>query len=281
MAQIMLLAVSAVWGSTFLIVAHAVRHTPPIVFLALRFSIASLVLFPGAWRARGGWAGRPAGWAGLWLFAAFYLQTRGLLFTGPDRAAFLTALNVLCVPVLELLVYRMPVRKTFWVVGGTALAGLALVLHPRGASLNAGDLMVLGTAVAIAAQIIATARIPAGTSIARFTWVEISVTALLAWAGSATGPAWHLSPGLIGAALYTGVLASALAFWAQTWSQTRLPAFAVALIFITEPLFATLIGATWGHRPLTGWEIVGGMIVVGSLASYEWLRLGRPFGETP
>lgn len=281
MPQMLLVLVTAVWGSTFVVVAQTVTSVSPIHFMALRFSIAALALLPWAIGASGPWPWKRAIWAGIWLFVAFYLQTRGLQQTGPDRAAFITSLNVLFVPIGEWAAYRVPIHRSLWIAGVTALFGLALVLRPTVSGINTGDILVLGTAITLVAQILASDRLPAGTSIMRFTWIEITVSAGLSWVGSLTNPTWNLSTATWVAALYTGILASAFAYWAQTWAQTRLRPFETALIFLLEPIFATIIGVWAANRPWTVRELLGAMIVIASLVGFEWYRASRPLANSP
>jgi drug/metabolite transporter (DMT)-like permease len=95
-ADLLLLAAAAVWGTTFVVVRAGLRDVSPLLFVALRFTLAAALVVPFVfWRT-----GRPtpAAWragaaAGLPLLLGFALQTVGLQWTPPGRAAFLTGLT--------------------------------------------------------------------------------------------------------------------------------------------------------------------------------------------
>ena len=45
LATLLLVSVTAVWGSTFFLIHDLVEHVPPADFLAVRFGIAAVVMF--------------------------------------------------------------------------------------------------------------------------------------------------------------------------------------------------------------------------------------------
>lgn len=104
-AVLALVLVCPVWGISFTAIKQALAYTTPLVLLALRFSLATLVI-AGALRgltrseAAGGLVLGGLFWAG------FVLQTTGLQYTTPSRSAFLTILSTPLVPVLQFVVHR-------------------------------------------------------------------------------------------------------------------------------------------------------------------------------
>ncbi|HPL30323.1 MAG TPA: EamA family transporter, partial [Anaerolineae bacterium] len=121
-ADLALLLVTAIWGSTFVLVKDAVAHYPVLPFLALRFAVAAVALAPAAWWARGRLRASDiaaGAAAGALLFAGYALQTFGLQETTASKAGFITGLSVVLVPLFVALLWRrLPTR--------TALAGTAL-----------------------------------------------------------------------------------------------------------------------------------------------------------
>ena len=145
-----LLAATFVWGTTFVIVRDAVQEVPPLFFIALRFTLAAVVLLPFALRSnlfpdtRALGAGAVVG---FWLFAGFALQTTGLVEILPARAAFLTGLSVVLVPVLLVVVYRRLPNPGSLAGVLLATAGLALLTGLGKGRFSHGDLLVLGGAI--------------------------------------------------------------------------------------------------------------------------------------
>ena len=102
LAVLLLIAAAGIWGATFPVVKGALVDADPWTFLALRFGLAAVLLVP-LLRARGSYGpgmGRAAA-CGVALFVGYVLQTWGLASTTPARSAFITALSVVLVPLLQ------------------------------------------------------------------------------------------------------------------------------------------------------------------------------------
>ncbi|MEJ7570064.1 MAG: DMT family transporter [Gaiellaceae bacterium] len=245
-ALLALVAVTAVWGLTFVQVKDAVAIYPLFAFLAVRFAIASLVLaVPAAPRLRSlGRSGTVAGVAlGLLLAAGYALQTAGLERTTVSSAGFITGLYVVFTPLLALLLFRTRVAAVVWLGVALALAGLGL-LSGVGAGDPLGDALVLAGSAAYSLQIVLLERYAPRYDAIAFTQAEMLAAfggfALVAVAaGQIEVPSgWTVW----GALLVTGVFASALGFLVQTWAQRRTSATRTALAFAMEPVFAGVFG---------------------------------------
>ena len=245
-ALLVLVAVTAVWGVTFVQVKDAVAVYPLFAFLALRFAIAGCTLaVPGAARLRS--LGRPGAAAalvaGALLGAGYALQTAGLERTSVSSTGFVTGMYVVLTPLLAFALYR--VRLGRGAVLGVLLAtiGLALLagIHAGSAS---GDLLVLAGAAVYSLQIVLMERFAPLYDALAFTLVEMlaaftGLTVVAVAAGQVGVP--HGSK-VWGALLVTGVFASALAFLAQSWAQRRTSATRTALAFSLEPVWAAFFG---------------------------------------
>ena len=245
-ALLALVAVTAVWGVTFVQVKDAVALYPLFAFLAVRFAIASLVLaVPAAGRLRAlGTPGWTAGGAlGLLLAVGYALQTAGLERTTVSSAGFITGLYVVFTPILGLLLFRTRVGRAVWLGVVLAVAGLAM-LSGVGAGDVGGDLLVLGGSAAYSLQIVLMERYAPRYDPVAFTQVEM----LAAFAGFAVVAValgqlevprgWTVW----GALLVTGIFASALGYLVQTWAQRRTSATRTALAFAMEPVWAGIFG---------------------------------------
>jgi len=246
MALVILVAVTAVWGVTFVQVKDAVAIYPLFAFLALRFGIASLTLAPlGLSRVRGlGRAGAGAATlAGSLLGAGYALQTAGLQRTSVSSAGFVTGMYVVLTPVLALVLFRIRVGRAAWIGVVVATTGLALLSGIHGGSV-AGDLLVLAGAAVYALQIVLLERYAPRYDAVGFTLVEMLAAfvglGLIALRELEVPRGWTVW----GALLVTGIFASALAFLAQTWAQRKTSATRTALVFALEPVWAALFGYT-------------------------------------
>jgi drug/metabolite transporter (DMT)-like permease len=247
-ALVALLAVTAVWGVTFVQVKDAVALYPLFAFLALRFAIASLTLALPARRrlaglGRRGWVAGTA--LGLLLAAGYGLQTAGLERTTVSSTGFITGLYVVFTPLLALALFRVRIGVAVW--AGVALSTLGLVLLSGvGAGSLTGDLLVLGGSAAYSLQIVLLERHAPRYDPLAFTQAEmIAAFAGFAVIAVALGQ-FELPRGwtVWGALLVTGVFASALAYLVQTWAQQRTSATRTALAFAMEPVFTAFFGYT-------------------------------------
>ena len=245
-ALLALVAVTAVWGVTFVQVKDAVALYPLFAFLAVRFAIAAAVLaVPAAGRLRSlgrhGWLAGTS--LGLLLALGYALQTAGLERTTVSSAGFITGLYVVFTPLLGLLLFRTRVGGAVWVGVALAVAGLAM-LSGIGAGDPAGDLLVLGGSAAYSLQIALMERYAPRYDPVAFTQAEM-LAALVGFAvvAAALGQV-ELPRGwtVWGALLVTGIFASALGFLVQTWAQRRTSATRTALAFALEPVWAGLFG---------------------------------------
>ncbi len=175
-ALAVLVAVTAVWGVTFVQVKDAVALYPLFAFLALRFAIASATLaLPAAARIRGLGAGGVVAGAGLGglLGAGYALQTAGLERTTVSSTGFITGLYVVLTPLLALAVLRARVPGAAWSGVALATVGLGLLTGVHGGEV-AGDLLVFAGAVVYALQIVLMERFAPFYDALAFTLVEMS-----------------------------------------------------------------------------------------------------------
>ena len=241
-ALIALLAVTAVWGVTFVQVKDAVAIYPLFAFLAVRFVLATCVLAgPGARRVhslRRRGAGAAAA-LGLLLAAGYALQTAGLERTTVSSTGFITGLYVVLTPLIALAIFRA------WIGVALATVGLAMLTGVHADSAT-GDLLVLAGAAVYSLQIVLMERFAPQYDALAFTLVEMAAAAAgllvvaLARGDLSVPHGWTVW----GALLVTGIFASALAYLVQTWAQRRTSATRTALAFTMEPVFAALFGYT-------------------------------------
>jgi drug/metabolite transporter (DMT)-like permease len=264
-ALVPLIAVTAVWGVTFVQVKDAVEIYPLYAFLAMRYAIATGVLgAAGARRLRTlGRSGLAAGAVlGVLLGAGIGLQTAGLERTTVSSTGFITGLYVVLTPLFGLALFRTRVGLEVWLGVVFSVAGLAMLAGIHVGS-TAGDLLVLASAAAQALQILMVERYANRYDAVALTLVEMAACfvgflAIALALGQLSVPhGWTVW----GALIVTGVFASALAYLIQIWAQRRLSAARIALVFALETVFAGLFGyALAGDR--LGWLGWGGCAAI-------------------
>jgi len=277
--EVALVGITMIWGATFLIIQLAMQHSGPLFFVGLRFLTAGLISAVLFRRALAGMTRqdlRAGLLIGSFLFAGYGLQTYGLQTISSSQSAFITAMYVPAVPLLQWLVWRRP--PSFMNLVGVALAfcGLILLAGPTSASLHMslGEWATLLGALAVAAEIILIGHYAGKVNLRRVTTLQLLVAGLLGWllmplAGESI-PAfswvWLLAAVGLGAA-------SCLIQLTMNWAQKDVSPTRATLIYASEPIWAGIIGRIAGDR-LPGVALLGGALIVLGVISSE-LKLRR------
>jgi drug/metabolite transporter (DMT)-like permease len=266
-ADLVLVVVTAIWGSTFIVNRLAIETAPPLVFVLTRFALAAAVLYLIArGRPRTPNLVRDSAAVGLLLAAGIGFQVVGQLFTTASKAAFVTGLSVPLTPVAGyLMTKKKPSREnlTGLVI---AAAGFLFLTWPKDAAagLNTGDLLILVTAVSYAVLIVIVSETAATHDVRWYSFGQIVFAAIgvgaarLALAPFVHGKGTFLAAEarplvfdrtIVLSILWMALVATVVTFLAQTWAQARMPATHAAIMFALEPVFTALFAALFlGER---------------------------------
>lgn len=272
LATVLLVGVTAVWGSTFFLIRDLVEHVPPTDFLTVRFGIAGLVMLVVFRRhvlALSRRQLRIGVVLGVLYGLAQVLQTIGLQTTDASVSGFITGTYVVLTPLIAAVVLRDRVGGVTWAAVGLATAGLA-VLSLQGLAVGVGEAVTLASAVLYAAHIVALGRWSTPGAAVGLATVQALVIAVVA--GVAAVPGGVTLPSGTGqwaSLLYMALVAGAGALWAQTWAQAHLTATRAAIVMTLEPVFAALFAVLLGGESLTLRMLLGGGLVVGAMYLVE------------
>jgi drug/metabolite transporter (DMT)-like permease len=274
-------AVAFIWGGTFLVTRMALAAgSGPYFFVGMRFGTAALAaglllrgrLF-GATRQE--WSA--AILIGLPMAAGYLLQTGGLQSVTGSMSAFLTALYVPLVPLIQWGVLRRAPQMMSWIGIALAFAGLVVIAHPTGGSLSfgTGEWMTLASALAFSAEIILIGRFAARIDAARVAAIDLAIVSIAGFvamplAGEGV-PA--LSPMILGCAIGLGV-ASTFIQVAMNWAQRTVSPTRATLIYASEPVFTAALGRLAGERLMAsswaGAALILAGVVLGELKPRRW-----------
>jgi drug/metabolite transporter (DMT)-like permease len=285
MAHLLLLAVVLVWGATFSLVKAALVETTPLVFNLLRMSLAFAVLAAVNWPCVRGMTRsdlKLGAAAGVFLALGYQFQTLGLNHTTASKAAFITGLVVVVVPLLSSfpgIALPGSLKPTVDTYAGALLAfgGLVLLTTPprSGARLfsgiGLGEWLCLGCAVAFAAHLLMLARAAPRVTARRLGTLQIGFAALVMLVTLPLGGRAHFhgAPIVWVALGVTALLATAAAFTIQSWAQQILPASHTALIFTLEPVFAWLTSLLFFGEQLGGRALLGAALILAGIVLAE------------
>lgn len=273
-ADLALLAVTAIWGATFVIVKDAVSCYPAFSFLSLRFALAVFSFLPLLLGNRNPakLGELKAGFlTGFFLFAGYAFQTLGLKFTTASKAGFITGLSVVIVPILSALFLGQSPPRRVWVGAGLATIGLAFLSLKGSFIPSTGDLLVLACAVAYAAQIVALGKFAPRMHPFPLTFAQLLIVMFMsiALALSIERPVPIPTSKVIWAAIFTGIPATSLAFCVQTFAQKYTSPSHAALIFSAEPVFAALFAFLIAGETLGPRELLGCILIIAAMLLAE------------
>ncbi|SEM85426.1 Threonine/homoserine efflux transporter RhtA [Luteibacter sp. UNCMF331Sha3.1] len=272
-ATLGLLAVTAIWGSTFVLIKDVVGRMSVADFLAVRFAIAAVVMvvlfaLPLKRLSRKQLLQGLA--LGVLYGVAQWLQTEGLARTSPSVSGFVTGMYVVITPILSLFLFRQAMPWTTWLAVVLATVGLG-VLALNGFEVDGGVLLTLASAALYALHIVGLGHWSKpgdafGMSAIQMVGIAaVCVGITLPHGGPALPPDTHAWI----AVLYMALIAGALAMLVQTWAQAHMPATRAAIVMTTEPVFAAGFAVLLGVDALTTRMVGGGALVLAAMYMVE------------
>lgn len=279
----MLVVVTAIWGTTFPLVKTLGETLSSEAIVAARFAIGSVIFVPwlrGMNRVRL----VHGSMLGLMAFASYATQTIGMRSVGSGRAAFVTGLNVIMVP-LALPVLGRQLSRIALASAVLATTGIALLSWDDGAlRFRIGDLWVLACAVAYAAYVLLLEQFARQHRVMDLTAVQVCTVGV-------SGIIWVLSTdrtaaidGLRQAKLgtwitivYLAIVAVALTMLLQTKAQKVVAASVAVVVYSLEPVFGAAASYAWRNERLAPVGFLGASFVVAAMV----LSQRRPQRELP
>ncbi len=271
-ANCLLLVAGAIWGMGFVAQQTAMDNIGPFLFIAIRFSIAAMVVLPFAVResrqTRHMSINRDTPPAleplsrreflmflliGSVLFVGLAFQQIGLLTTTVTNSGFLTGLYVVFTPLLAIILFREWPHWIVWPATALALLGIGLLSGGGVAGLNKGDLLTVISAISWAMHVTLIARfvVRSGRPFLLST-IQFGVCAVLGFicVGIMQEPIeWQQIQGAGFELVFSGVFASGIAFTLQVVAQRYTTASQAAIFLSSEAPFAALFGALFqGER---------------------------------
>ena len=268
-AHLSLLMVTFIWGITFVVIKNAIQDISPLLFNAIRMTVATACLGALYWRKIAKIdvsvfrASLPVG---IFLCMGYEFQTPGLILTTASKSGFITGVSVVLVPLFMALFWKRKVNGFTTVGVICAFGGMYLMMVPGGldsllggkAPINQGDILTFGCAISFALQIIFCGEATRHNAFEPVSFLQFAIAMVLMWVTIPVleqHPHINWTPGVFWGILMTGILGTAVAFTVQAWAQQFTPSTHTALIFSLEPVFAWLTSWIVLHEHL-GWRAV-------------------------
>ncbi|HEX8812853.1 MAG TPA: DMT family transporter [Terracidiphilus sp.] len=270
-----------IWGTTFVVIKDALTDISVIAYLALRFGLATVVMAAIYWRTLRNLtlpAASAGAQIGVFMFGGYVFQITGLKYTTPSKAAFITGMFVVFVPILLALFGRRRIGVWIWLGAGAALGGLYFLTVPAEGfgALNRGDPVVFVCAIMFALHMIFVGRYVGHHSVAALSFLQVLTTAALSTAllliAAAAGwehPRVLWSSYLVFALLLTALGATVLGFSLQTWAQQYASPSHAAILVSLEPVFAALTSLLLARERLGARVLAGAALIFAGILLAE------------
>jgi drug/metabolite transporter (DMT)-like permease len=263
-----LLTVSIIWGSAFVIMKDTLHRQDVYSFLACRFILAAVIMavlrpkallhFKKKFLLRGIILGTLLG-------AGYIFQTFGLTLTTVAKTGFITGLYAVFTPLIAAGLLKKHISKVQWLSVFIAALGLAF-LSMSGFHMGLGEFLVVISAGFYAGHIVGLSEWSSGADAYALTVLQLGTVGVICFIASLKN-GFHMPPdsGVWTAIIYTAIFASAFAFIVQTWVQSFMSATSTGIILTMEYIFAALFGVWFGHESLTLRVIIGGTLVISAM----------------
>lgn len=276
------LCVVIIWGSNFVVIRWGLDAFPPLLFAALRFTLATVPAIFFLPRPKVGWRNLVAygGLVGVGQFALLYLAMRSQI--SPGLASLVIQTQVFFTLLLAMRITGERVRGFQWLALALAAGGVGVIaVHTDGSTTVLGLAMVLMAAFCWSSGNIVGKQAGAVNMLAYVVWSSaFAAPALMAISLVVEGPA------LIGDALgRAGVGAWAAVVWqavgntlfgygAWSWLLSRHPAATVVPMALLVPIFGMSCSALLLGESLPAWKLIAAALVISGLAiNLLWPRL--------
>ncbi|HTW22599.1 MAG TPA: DMT family transporter [Candidatus Baltobacteraceae bacterium] len=282
-----------IWGATFVLIKDVLADISVVLYLAVRFALSAALMATIFWRSlralnrKAVWAGAQIGMA---MFAGYLFQIVGLKYTTPAKAAFITGMCVVIVPLLLAAFGQRRITAWIWAGAAAALAGLYfLTVPPAGlGALNRGDPIVFGCAIMFALHIIFIGRYVKEHSVGALAFLQVATTAVLstvavpivAFAGWEQ-PRALWSTTVIVVILVTSIGATVIGFSLQTWAQQHTSPSHTAILVTLEPVFAALTSWLFVHERFGARTLVGAALILAGILFAELKGPAPTIPESP
>lgn len=289
LADLSLLFVAVVWGSSYLATKIVLADVAVFTFLFLRFLLTSLVMVALTWRklvkaTKQTWLSGII--FGLFLSGIFISETWGIHFTSAANAGFLISLFVVFTPLIESAVFRTRLRAGIFGTVLLSVFGTFLLTMKGGYQFNTGDALILIAALLRAIQMSVTQKLTKGRVMdsGALTTIQLGVVAVIMGIFSLPSgrlpdsavlslPFWLLTA-------YLAFFCTLLAFYIQLIMIRRTSSTRVGLLTGTEPLFSALFAVWLGGERLSPQEWLGGLLIVAATYFGRHMEAKNRMGKT-
>lgn len=287
--EIVLFTITLLWGSTFVIVKQSLAGISPVLYVAIRFTIASIVLFPiYLWfrKEKEKLIIGPGVFLGAWLFLGFIAQTIGLRYTTATKSGFITGTFVVMIPIFQIFIEKK--KPTKGTVMGVFVVFIGLLflsssgnsmlefLNSLGRDFNWGDFLTLLSAIFFSIHIVYLDKFSKEYSTLRLLSNQFIVVAALSittvFLFSVSGIEQvkiDFNGFLLFSLLFTALVATLLNIGLQTKYQKTVSPSKAGIIYSLEPLFSAILAYFVLNEKISNFGYIGSVLIFAGLLLSE------------
>lgn len=279
---LMLLGASFFWGTTFVAQMTGMEGLGPFSYAATRYFIgfiflSAVLIFTRKSRTKDRRAGQLsrgflAGLiSGIFLFLASSMQQISMLYTTAGKAAFITCLYIMLVPLAAVFLGKRILREN-WIGAILALTGLYFLAINEAISINKGDIILFFSAFLWTAQILVIDKFAAKVDIMELSTAQIFFTAVLSFFAMLIfeNPTLETISNAAIPIIYGGLMSSGVAFTLQIYGQKYAEPSAAAILMSFESIFGAVASWLILGEEMTGREIFGCALMIAGIFATQW-----------
>ncbi|MHA1728918.1 MAG: DMT family transporter [Promethearchaeota archaeon] len=281
-SEILLVCVNVLWGTSFILTKITIETVPLMFYMGIRFFFGAVAFLPffKYFKFFDKKLLKISFIAGFLYFISNILQTIGLQYTSASKAAFITALGLIFVPIILALYYKKKIESNIWIALILASVGTYILSFAGIEVFTIGDPLILICAVIYAIYIIYLDLHVKEVNFLLFSMFQLIFMSGFSFLSSLIFEDFYYIFGVGSSVIFTmqnwlvliymGVVVSCVTFIFQSYGQRHIAPSRAAIIFTLEPVFATIFALIIGGEQLVIQTVFGAILIfAGILLSIE------------
>ncbi len=273
--ELALLLTAILWGFGFVFMDIAIKEVSALSLLSLRF-LGSAILLALIVRKKiitiscdtliKGCC------LGVILFLAFAFQTFGLEYTTPSKNAFLTATNVVFVPLILRIIYKQQIEKKVAIGSVSVLVGIGFLSGLSMDGLQIGDTLTLIGAILFALHIVLIGKIINDDNLHNLVIIQLSTAGILStlFGGATSTLNFTGINSVLYAVVYVVVFSTLITFFLQNYGLSKVDSSKGSILLATEALFGTIGSIIILNEKITLFMVVGFILMFVGIIIVEY-----------
>ena len=274
LCNLMLLTAAFIWGCSFIFQKDASNYIGPATVMCVRYLLGSMTMLPFILYLE---KKKPlsertkytkdstkeilkvAAILAVVKVLDLVLNQAGIGYTTASKAAFLTAANMVMVPILAYIYFRQKTHFARWMATFIGMAGIYFMSITGGFSINKGDLLIITSTIFAATHLLLISKVIQRFDGKHFVCIEFIIASIYCgiYAFIVERPTFQDIWACAGSLAFAGILGTGVCYALQVTAQKHTDPTVTALLLSLESVFGALSGAIFLHEVMSGREYFG------------------------